>query len=138
MPNIDGLQFRTNINNDWSTYNINTVIILTDVDDYVQFQNTNNNLSFVTVSNNTYNYVHFSMEGKIAASGNIQSMLNYSTSCLPYCYYSMFTKCTSLTTAPELPAPTLADHCYYNMFNLCGNLRYIKVGFTNWNNRKWN
>ena len=38
------------------------------------------------------------------------------------CYYFMFYKCTSLTTAPELPATTLADSCYSNMFDECTSL----------------
>lgn len=38
------------------------------------------------------------------------------------CYKSMFQGCTSLTTAPELPATTLASYCYYNMFTNCRNL----------------
>lgn len=39
-----------------------------------------------------------------------------------YCYYYMFYDCTSLTTAPELPATTLADYCYSYMFNKCTSL----------------
>ena len=38
------------------------------------------------------------------------------------CYSSMFNRCTSLTTAPELPATTLAHSCYSNMFNGCSSL----------------
>ncbi len=38
------------------------------------------------------------------------------------CYNSMFYDCTSLTTAPELPATTLADGCYYYMFYNCTTL----------------
>ncbi len=38
-----------------------------------------------------------------------------------YCYY-MFNGCTSLTTAPELPATTLAIECYYGMFSGCTSL----------------
>jgi hypothetical protein len=34
----------------------------------------------------------------------------------------MFSDCTSLTTAPELPATTLADHCYGYMFSDCTSL----------------
>ena len=48
------------------------------------------------------------------------------------CYAFMFHNCVYLTTAPELPATTLADVCYYNMFSGCLNLKYVKVGFTNW------
>lgn len=38
------------------------------------------------------------------------------------CYDSMFYACKSLTNAPELQATTLADECYYNMFSNCTNL----------------
>lgn len=34
----------------------------------------------------------------------------------------MFNGCVSLTTAPELPAETLADECYMHMFNGCTSL----------------
>jgi hypothetical protein len=39
----------------------------------------------------------------------------------------MFYYCTNLTTAPELPATTLADDCYYYMFYNCNKLNYIKM-----------
>ena len=48
------------------------------------------------------------------------------------CYAMMFQNCAYLTKAPELPATTLADLCYYSMFSGCLNLKYVKVGFTNW------
>ena len=38
------------------------------------------------------------------------------------CYSSMFSDCTSLTTAPILPATKLASSCYENMFSLCSSL----------------
>ena len=38
------------------------------------------------------------------------------------CYNSMFSGCSSLTTAPALPATTLADRCYNEMFYRCSNL----------------
>lgn len=48
------------------------------------------------------------------------------------CYSSMFSGCTSLTTAPELPATTLASGCYYGMFYNCRNLTSIDISFTDW------
>ena len=39
-----------------------------------------------------------------------------------YCYASMFQGCTSLTTAPVLPATTLTTQCYQGMFINCINL----------------
>ena len=44
------------------------------------------------------------------------------------CYQSMFYYCTSLTTAPNLPATTLAEKCYNHMFSGCGNLNEVHVG----------
>ena len=38
------------------------------------------------------------------------------------CYHSMFSGCTSLTSAPKLPAKKLAGKCYYNMFFGCTSL----------------
>ena len=49
------------------------------------------------------------------------------------CYQSMFYGCTSLTTAPELPATTLVSNCYYKMFygtNIlpnCSNIDFSSV-----------
>jgi hypothetical protein len=41
----------------------------------------------------------------------------------------MFSNCTSLTTAPVLPATTLEDSCYEYMFEGCTKLNYIKAMF---------
>ena len=38
------------------------------------------------------------------------------------CYSFMFEGCTSLKTAPKLPATTLAGHCYFRMFLGCTSL----------------
>ena len=38
------------------------------------------------------------------------------------CYSYMFRDCTSLTTAPALPAMTLAQYCYSSMFRSCTSL----------------
>jgi hypothetical protein len=43
------------------------------------------------------------------------------------CYQYMFEDCTNLTTAPELPATTLASYCYNQMFQGCTSLNYIKM-----------
>ena len=78
-----------------------------------------------TIGSSTSNYHQFKMSGKIAASGNIQTLLKAdgSRSDAPtYCYYNLFWNCLSLTTAPELPATTLANYCYNAMFNNCTSL----------------
>ena len=70
-------------------------------------------------------YTQFKMSGKIAASGNCNALWNYQDLNAPlkaYCGFRMFHGCTSLTTAPELPATTLAEGCYYWMFWDCTSL----------------
>lgn len=107
----------------WSVFTPRTTTItLTNVGDKVYFRGDN-----TTVSESDTIYYQFVMSGKIAASGNIMSLLD--TTCQSttisnnYCYYSMFNNCSSLTTAPALPATTLANYCYGSMFYGCTSLQ---------------
>ena len=106
----------------WSLFTPGTTTItLANAGDKVYFRGDN-----TTVSESSYMYYQFVMSGKIAASGNIMSLLD--TTCQSttisngYCYQNMFRDCTSLTTAPALPATTLANYCYNNMFRGCTRL----------------
>lgn len=77
---------------------------------------------------------YFAMTGKIAASGSIMSMQNENpddTIIYAGIFSHMFAGCTSLVTAPELPATTLSIECYKQMFQGCTNLNYIKCLATN-------
>ena len=65
----------------------------------------------------------------IKCIGNIENLLDYATVesgnhpiMSDHCYQSMFSDCTSLTQAPELPATTLAGGCYSHMFYNCTSL----------------
>ena len=72
------------------------------------------------------NYSNFKMEGAIAASGSVMSLVdeNGEGKTIPYtyCFYRLFEDCSSLTKAPELPATTLAEKCYCAMFDRCSSL----------------
>ena len=46
------------------------------------------------------------------------------------CYSYMFAGCSNLITAPELHATTLASGCYNYMFTNCKKLNYVKAMFT--------
>lgn len=50
------------------------------------------------------------------------------------CYTGMFRNCTSLTTAPALPATTLPKNssCYNYMFTNCQKLSSVEVAFDAW------
>lgn len=75
----------------------------------------------------------FIMTGRIAASGDISSILDRSGTVLSfaaqgalpartYAFFRLFRSCTSLTRAPELPATVLAQYCYGEMFRNCSSL----------------
>ncbi len=68
----------------------------------------------------------FVITGRIAASGSVMSLIDGKgeTTVIPndYCFYSLFSRCKSLTQAPKLPATKLADYCYSGMFTECTNL----------------
>ena len=60
------------------------------------------------------------MTGSISASGNIMSLIDPTckSRVVPceLCFYALFANCTSLVSAPKLPATTLANQCYRYMF----------------------
>lgn len=67
------------------------------------------------------------MTGKIAASGNLNTLLKADGSVLDlagrdFCYFGIFFGCSSLTQAPDLPATNLAFGCYGMMFYDCTSL----------------
>ena len=68
----------------------------------------------------------FGTEVKVACSGDIRTLVDYTnptgvdTANARFCY--LFSACTSLTQAPELPATILVDLCYYGMFSGCTGL----------------
>ena len=67
---------------------------------------------------------HLRARGNIASLiyGTNDAYVNKYTSTEKYCYNNMFSGCTSLVQAPELPATTLAVRCYHSMFDTCTSL----------------
>ena len=49
------------------------------------------------------------------------------TTLAEYCYAQMFSGCSELTTAPTLPAETLAFGCYNEMFSGCTALSSVTM-----------
>ena len=104
----------------WSDYTRGTTITLKNVGDKVYFKGDYRGTNYDS-------YSGFSMAGKIAASGNIMTLTdddNPTTSLKGknYAFFELFRGCTSLTSAPALPATTLADYCYDDMFRYCTSL----------------
>lgn len=120
----------------WQTFTVgNTIVSLSNVGDKVWFKAGNSGNTTFSITTNSYNIFEFN-NGKIAASGNIMSLLNgeepltYIQS--TYCFANLFGYTNRLTAAPDLPATTLASKCYYQMFYNSG-ITKVKVGFTSWN-----
>ena len=115
-------QTSTDGGNTWADYTLNTAITL-NIGDEVSFRAKANRTSEQSIDN----YFQFVMDGKIKAWHNVMSLYRtndfatYNT-VVSYAFRSLFSGCTSLTKAPELPATTLADYCYREMFNGCTSL----------------
>ena len=124
-PTPPNLQYSLNDAEHWTEYKINQIIRLAkDAKVFFKANGQNERISAPPTMGPPLIYT-FVMEGKIAASGNIQYLLDDtgSRADVPsYCYNSMFYGCKSLTQAPALPATTLAESCYTNMFGNCTSL----------------
>ena len=78
-------------------------------------------------ADNKYAFISFGdSKVKVTCSGDIRTLVDYdnyvtvSTANARFCF--LFKECASLTTAPELPATTLAPYCYSYMFYYCAGL----------------
>ena len=101
----------------WTPYTVEDVITLANIGDKVYFKAVGSNNK---ISDSAFGYNKFVITGKIAASGNVNSLLEeneevartMSLAGKSFCYAYMFRDETGLTQAPELPATTLASDCY--------------------------
>ena len=120
-PTIVNLEIKKN-SGSWETYNIGDTINL-NYGDKVYIRNTSTTTTEFNGGTNNYEFV---MTGKLAASGDITTLINKNgtknLNGFSYVFSNLFSDCTSLTSAPELPATTLSEYCYYSMFNNCTNL----------------
>ncbi len=68
----------------------------------------------------------FNSKKSVSCSGDIRTLIDYenysTTDCSQSRFRQLFWCCYSLTSAPDLPATTLADWCYYEMFGNCRSL----------------
>ena len=107
----------------WNTYTIWNTITLTNIWDKVYFRNTSETTTWFSPASNT-NY-QFVMTWSIAASWDITSLINKNltdTLTTTSVFSGLFAWCTSLTSAPKLPATTLTNECYQVMFQWCTSL----------------
>ncbi len=99
----------------WVAWPENTNITLSN-EQSIYVKNTKDTLSL-----SESNYINFVMSGKLAASGDVNALINY-RNITPWCYYRLFEGCVSLIEAPELVAKNLAENCYNRMFDGCSGI----------------
>ena len=147
---ISGLEYSVNFG-DWTTVEAEKAVEFGGAKGNLRLRGTNINGTASTVD--TYSYITFTDQNvKVACTGDIRTLLNCenyrtvdtqnarfcclfggcrvltsapelpATTLADYCYNGMFVGCTSLTSAPKLPAETLADDCYCAMFAGCTSL----------------
>ena len=64
---------------------------------------------------------------KVTCTGDIRTLLNHANyknvATNQARFFYLFENCEALTSAPDLPAESIADHCYFSMFSGCKNLK---------------
>ena len=120
---ISGLQYSVN-HGTWTDVEANKGVTFGGTHGTLRLRGTNKNGTATDVSN--YSTITFDNTVNVACTGDIRTLLdwrNYATVATDharFCY--LFSGCNVLTSAPELPAKTLADYCYSNMFSYCTSL----------------
>ena len=146
----------------WTPYNVEDIITVPNAGDKVYFKAVGYNSRMATSPDDYHKFITTSEfeDSGFEASGNVNSLLEEDEYiartmslenrqfCYAYlfsgtllttapelpattlaygCYAMMFENCPILNTAPKLPATTLAGFCYYSMFQGCTSLTQSPV-----------
>lgn len=123
--NISGLEYSVNFG-DWTTVEANKEVTFGGTNGDLRLRGTNTDgtasaLDKYSTITFTDSYV------PVACTGDIRTLLdwdNYTTvNTENAMFINLFENCSVLTSAPELPATSLAYNCYYCMFLGCKNLK---------------
>ena len=125
---ISGLQYSVK-NGKWQDVVANTEITFGGENGDLRLRGTN---PYGTANHlGDYSTITFTKDAPVACTGDIRTLLDWNnynkveTYHAKFCY--LFSGCSVLTSAPELPAETLANYCYYKMFSNCSNLTSAPV-----------
>ena len=121
---ISGLEYSVN-NGDWTTLEAGTGVTFGGSNGNLRLRGTNLNGTSVTGQYSTITFTDSNVP--VACTGDIRTLLdwdNYTTvNTENAMFINLFENCSVLTSAPELPATSLAYNCYYCMFLGCKNLK---------------
>ena len=120
---ISGLQYSVN-NGKWENVEKDIPVTFGGTNGTLRLRGTN--INGTASAWYVFSNITFTKNVNVACTGDIRTLLdwrNYSTvntQKARFCY--LFSDCTVLTSAPELPAKELADNCYLGMFYHCTSL----------------
>ena len=121
---ISGLEYSVN-NGDWTTLEAGTGVTFGGTNGNLRLRGTNLNGTSVLHQYSTITFTDRNVP--VACTGDIRTLLdwnNYATvNTENAMFIKLFENCSVLTSAPELPATSLADNCYYCMFSGFTNLK---------------
>ena len=122
---ISGLEYSVNYG-EWKTVVANEEVTFGGANGTLRLRGTNTDgTGSAWNRNSTITFTDPNM--KVACTGDIRTLLNWKsystvdTQNARFC--NLFQDCTALTSAPELPATTLAESCYSAMFSGCKSLK---------------
>lgn len=126
---ISGLEYSVN-NGDWATVEADTEVPFGGENGDLRLRGTNpNGTAKDWYKTSTITFTDPTVD--VACTGDIRTLLDWriynivETNNARFCY--LFNGCSVLTSAPELPATTLADYCYQRMFEGCTSLKTAPI-----------
>ncbi len=120
---ISGLEYSVN-GGEWKKVGENEEVTFGGANGTLRLRGTNTNGT--ASADEPYSIIKFTETVNVACTGDIRTLLNWKnystveTQNARFC--NLFQGCSVLTSAPELPATTLADNCYSAMFEGCSVL----------------
>ena len=122
---ISGLQYSVN-NGEWKTVVANEEVTFGGANGTLRLRGTNN-LGGTSKQYGGYSQISFgNTDVNVACTGDIRTLLDYTNyenvATGSARFRDLFEDCAQLTSAPDLPAKTLADGCYSYMFKGCSKL----------------
>ena len=126
---ISGLQYSVN-NGKWENVVVDKEVTFGGTNGDLRLRGTNiNGTASEWYARSTIKFTEANVN--VACTGDIRTLLDWRNYNIVKTnnarFYYLFKDCSVLTSAPELPATTLADNCYYNMFNGCTKLTSAPV-----------
>ena len=110
----------------WNTWDITTTLAFGNGTD-LYLRGSNQTLAYSGI--NYVKFVFSSVNDDVSCEGNVMHLLDYTQDLLAFPNVNdgqgvknLFYNCSSLISAPSLPATTLAPYCYYSMFSGCTRL----------------